>query len=96
VMAEGSVVTSGPATPAAFAAGRRWRCTAVVRGAAERAAATLVGSGVEARAADVDTVAFALEAGQTAVGPAVAILAAAGIEVERAGFDPPWPAQLIG
>jgi ABC-2 type transport system ATP-binding protein len=95
VLADGSLAASGPATPAAFSAGRAWRCAAVCRGAAERAAAVLAAAGLEARAADADAVSFVLDPGRSSVGPAVATLAAAGIEVERAGFDPPWPAQLI-
>jgi ABC-type multidrug transport system ATPase subunit len=95
VLAEGSLVASGPATPAAFSSGRAWRCGAVCRGAAERAVTALAAAGLDAAATDPDAVSFVLERGGSSVGSAVAVLAAAGIDVEQAGFSPPWPAQLI-
>ncbi len=95
VLAEGSLTASGPATPAAFSDGRGWRCVAVCRGAAERAVTALAAARLTAAAIDADAVSFVLEHGRSSVGSAVAVLAAAGIDVEQAGFSPPWPAQLI-
>jgi len=95
VLAEGSLTASGPANPAAFSADRAWRCVAVCRGAAERAVAALAAARLDATAIDADAVSFVLAHGCSSVGPAVAVLSAASIDVEQAGFSPPWPAQLI-
>jgi hypothetical protein len=55
----------------------------------------LAAARLTAAAIDADAVSFVLEHGRSSVGSAVAVLAAAGIDVEQAGFSPPWPAQLI-
>lgn len=95
VLAEGRLVASGPADPAAFADGRPWRCRAVCRENAERAAAVLKAAGIMAAAAEGDWVSFSVGGSRPGIAPAAAALAAAGIDVEWAGFDPPWPAQLV-
>ena len=95
VLSEGRLVASGPATPDGLAAGRTWRCAMVCRGAAEaaaRAAAGLVGEG---RCEDGDRLTFAIDLRRTSLGAVVTAVVQAGIAVESAGFDPPWPAQLI-
>lgn len=95
VLAEGRLVASGPAIPDGLAAGRSWRCAMVCRGAAEaaaRAVATLAG---EVRFEDGDRLTFTIDSRRTSLGAAVAAAVQAGIAVESAGFDPPWPAQLI-
>ncbi|MCE9632483.1 MAG: ABC transporter ATP-binding protein [Planctomycetia bacterium] len=95
VLDEGRLVASGPAEPASFAAGRTWECAIVCRGAAEAAVRVLVTIVADARAVDGDTVAFTLDAAKGTLADAVAALVRAGIAVEQAGFDPPWPAQLL-
>jgi ABC-type multidrug transport system ATPase subunit len=95
VLAEGRLVASGPAEPAAFATGRSWRCRAVCRGSAERAIAALRAAGVTAPRVEGDALAFEVDAARPWIAAATAALAAAGIDVEWLGFDPPWPAQLL-
>jgi len=96
VLAEGRLVASGPADPAAFATGRTWRCRALCRGAAERAVAVLEAAGVTAASGEGDAVMFSVAGARAGIGPAAAALAAAGIDVAWVGFDPPWAAQLTG
>jgi ABC-2 type transport system ATP-binding protein len=96
VLAEGRLVASGPAEPAAFATGRSWRCRAVCRGSAEQAIAALRAAGVTRPRVDGDAVTFEVDAARPWIAAAAAALAAAGIDVEWIGFDPPWPAQLLG
>ena len=96
VLAEGRLVASGPADPAAFATGRTWRCRALCRGAAERAVAVLEAAGVTAASGEGDAVMFSVAGQRAGIGPAAAALAAAGIDVAWVGFDPPWAAQLTG
>jgi len=96
VLAEGRLVASGPADPAAFATGRSWRCRALCHGAAERAVAVLEAAGVTAASVEGDAVMFSVAGQRAGIGPAAAALAAAGIDVAWVGFDPPWAAQLTG
>lgn len=95
VLADGRLVASGPATPDGIAAGRTWRCALVCRGAAEAAARAVAGHVGEIRVEDGDRLTFTVDSGRTSLGAVVATVAQAGITVESAGFDPPWPAQLI-
>lgn len=95
VLAEGRLVASGPATPDGLAAGRSWRCAMVCRGAAEAAARAVAGLVGESRCEDGDRLTFAIDLRRTSLGAVVAAVVQAGIAVESAGFDPPWPAQLI-
>jgi len=95
VLEDGRLRAVGRAVPGAFAAGRSWRCAAVCRDAAEAAARALSGRVSEIQVEDGDRVRFALDPRQTSLGAVVAGLAQAGIVVESAGFDPPWPAQLL-
>lgn len=95
VLAEGRLVVSGPHEPAAFGASRGWRCTVVCHGAAD-AAVRVVGTLVEeARAIDGDTVAIVLDPARGDLADVVAAVVRAGLRVAAAGFDPPWPAQLV-
>lgn len=95
VLAEGRLIASGPAEPAAFATGRPWRCRAVCRGSADQAIAALRSAGVTAPRVEGDALAFEVAPARPGIAAAAAALAAAGIDVEWMGFDPPWPAQLL-
>jgi ABC-2 type transport system ATP-binding protein len=95
VVREGRLVAEGPLEPAAFAAGRAWTCVVVCRGAAERVVGTVEAIAADARAVDCDTVVFTISGERAHVGAVVAAIVRAGFVVERAGFDPPWPAQLL-
>ena len=95
VLAEGRLVASGPATPEGIAAGRSWRCAMVCRGTAAAAARAVAGLVGETSVEDDDRLTFAVDPRRTSLGAVVAAAAQAGIAVESAGFDPPWPAQLI-
>lgn len=95
VLREGRLETAGLADPGAFAAGRTWTYAIVCRGAAEAAARVLEQLGGGARAVDADTVTITVDSERSAPADAVAAVVRAGIAVERAGYQPPWPAQLI-
>ena len=95
VVHEGRLVASGPCEPSAFAAGRSWRCVIVCRGAAEAAVRVLATIVSDARAVESDTVAITLDATRDTLADAVAAVVRAGFAVEHAGFEPPWPAQLL-
>jgi len=111
VLAEGRLVHQGPATFAAFSAGRAWRYRLHCPGQAE-AAAALIGRLVgqlagqladEVEALDATIVDCTIEfppAATTGSGPGtlseiIATLVRAGIAVEAAGLHPHWTAQLI-
>ena len=95
VLREGRLETAGLADPGAFAAGRTWTYAIVCRGAAEAAARVLEQRGGGVRAVDADTVTITVDSERSAPADAVAAVVRAGIAVERAGYQPPWPAQLI-
>jgi kynurenine formamidase len=95
VLREGRLETAGPADPGAFAAGRTWTYAIVCRGAAEAAARVLEQRGGGVRAVDADTVTIMVDSERSGPADAVAAVVRAGIAVERAGYQPPWPAQLI-
>lgn len=93
VLAEGRLVASGPSSPAAFP-GRTWTHRITCPGRAAEAVRVIGPLVVEAAADDEDTVACRHD---PARGPFAAIVAAAvkaGIPIEAATFEPPWPAQL--
>jgi ABC-type multidrug transport system ATPase subunit len=92
---EGRLLAAGPANPAAFAAGQPWRCTVVCRGSAGPAAAVVRDLLGACDCDDPDRVTFALDASRPSLGAIVGAIAAAGIGVESAGYDPPWPAQVL-
>lgn len=95
VLADGRLVAAGPATPDGIGAGRTWRCALVCRNAAEAAARAVAGHVAEIRVEDGDRLTFRVDSRRTSLGAVVAAATQAGIAVESAGFDPPWPAQLI-
>ncbi len=95
VLDEGRLTASGPAEPAAFAAGRRWRYALVCRAAAERAAAVVGRVAGACEVEEPDRVAFELDPAGVSLGGVVVAVEQAGIAVESAGFDPPWTAQLV-
>ncbi len=111
VLGEGRLLQEGPATFAAFAAGRAWRYRLHCPGQAEAAAALIGRLGSQyagqladrAEALDATIVACTLElppAATTGSGPetfseVVATLVRAGIAVEAAGLHPHWTEQLV-
>jgi len=96
VLDEGRLIASGPADPAAFAAGRTWRHALVCRGAASRAARVIEGLLGACECEEPDRVMLAIDPSGLSLGAVVAALVQAGISVESVGFDPPWPAQVMG
>ena len=99
VLDHGRIVEQGPATFAAFSAGRSWRYRFRCPGRAE-AAAALIGRLVDrVEAGDADTLDCTLPAGRQASGQAVSTiirtLVEAGIPVEEARLHPVWTAQLL-
>lgn len=96
VLEEGRLRAVGRAEPAAFTAPGAWRCAIVCRGAAGAAARVVDGLVMEARVEDGDRLRFGLDPRRTSLGAVVLAVAQAGIVVESAAFDPPWPAQLLG
>ena len=96
VLDEGRLIASGPADPAAFAAGRTWRHALVCRGAASRAARVIEGLLGACECEEPDRVIFAIDPAGSSLGAVIATLVQAGIGVESVGFDPPWPAQVMG
>jgi ABC-2 type transport system ATP-binding protein len=95
VLREGRLVAEGPADPAAFA-GRTWTHRLVCPGRADEAVQVIGPLVVEASAADADTVTCRHDPSGGAFAAVVAAVVRAGIDVDQAGFDPPWPAQLLG
>ena len=96
VLAEGRLVVAGPSDPAMFTGGRTWRCAMACRGTASRAAHVVRGLLGACDCEEPDRVTFAIDPARRSLGSVVAAVAEAGIGVEWAGFDPPWPAQLLG
>lgn len=95
VLDEGRLIASGPADPAAFAAGRTWRHALVCRGAASRAARVIGGLLGACECEEPDRVVIAVDPAGVSLGAVIAALVQAGIGVESVGFDPPWPAQVM-
>ena len=96
VLDEGRLRAAGPAEPAAFAAERPWRYAVVCRGAAARAAQVVRGVVGSCECEEPDRVVFSLDDAHASLGAVVGAIAEAGIGVEWAGYDPPWPAQVMG
>lgn len=94
VLREGRIVAAGPADPAAFP-GRTWTHRVECPGRAADAV-RVIGPIVEEAAADDATVTCRHDPARGPFGDVVAALVMAGIPVEAAVFDPPWPAQLLG
>jgi ABC-2 type transport system ATP-binding protein len=94
VLREGRLVAAGPAAPAAFP-GRTWTRRLVCPGRADAAAEAIGTLVVEAVATDADTVTCRHDPAGGPFAAVVAALVRAGIPVEQATFDPPWPAQLL-
>jgi ABC-2 type transport system ATP-binding protein len=95
VLREGRLVATGPAEPASFAAGRRWRHRIECPGAAPAAARALAARGIEATASDPSALIVVHDPARGPFADLLASLVADGIPVESATFDPPWPAQLL-
>lgn len=95
VMREGRIVAEGPADPAAFGAGRRFRYRLTCRGRAEDAARAIGRLAADATAVDLDHVEAVIDPAALPPSRLVAAVVAAGFEVEAAGFHPSWTAQLL-
>ena len=95
VMAEGRLVASGPADPVAFP-GRTWTRRIECPGRAADAV-RLIGPLVEeAAAVDESQLTCRHDPARGAFADVIIALVRAGMPVEAAAFDPPWPAQLVG
>lgn len=95
VLHEGRLVAAGPHDRLSFAAGRRWACRLVCPGAAEAAVRVLGPLAADAHALDPDLLACRVDSSRASLAEMVATLVRAGVVVEQAAFDPPWPAQLL-
>jgi len=95
VMREGRIVVEGPADPAAFGEGRRFRYRLTCRGRAEDAARGIRGLAANVTAVDLDHVEAVIDPATTPPSRLVAAVVAASIPVEAAGFHPSWTAQLL-
>lgn len=95
VLAEGRLVAAGPADPAAFA-GRTWTRRIACPGCAAEAVRAIGPLVAEAVAIDDDALTCRHDPARGPFAEVIAALVKAGIAVEAAVFDPPWPAQLIG
>ena len=94
VLREGRLVESGPADPAAFP-GRTWTHRIACPGRGGDAVRLIGPLVVEAAAVDDGVVACRHDPARVPFADVIAALVKAGIPVEAAGFDPPWPAQLL-
>jgi len=95
VLREGRLIATGPADPAACAPGRRWRHRIACPGAAVAAVRALAARGIEATAPDASSLVIVHDPTHGPFADVLAILFRDGIPVESAGYDPPWPAQLL-
>jgi ABC-2 type transport system ATP-binding protein len=95
VLREGRLVADGLADPAAFA-GRTWTHQLVCPGRADDAARVIGPLVVEVTVSDADRVTCRHDPACGPFADVVAAVVRAGIGVEQAGFDPPWPAQVLG
>jgi ABC-2 type transport system ATP-binding protein len=95
VLREGRLVATGGNDRRDFEAGRRWDCRLVTPGSAAAATRVLAAVAADARGIDDDTVACTIDPGRATLADLVAAVVRAGLVVEQAGFDPPWPAQLL-
>jgi ABC-2 type transport system ATP-binding protein len=95
VLAEGRLVAAGPADPAAFP-GRSWTRRIACPGRAAEAVRAIGPFVVEAVALDDDVLTCRHDPARGPFADVLAALVRAGLPVEAAAFDPPWPAQLVG
>jgi ABC-2 type transport system ATP-binding protein len=103
VLAEGRVVHQGPATFAAFSAGRAWRYRLHFAGQAEAAAVVIRRLADRVEALDATILDCTLESPPVAtqgsqrvtLAEIVTALVRAGIAVEAAGLHPHWTEQLV-
>jgi len=95
VLDEGRLVACGPADPAAFP-GRTWTRRLRCPGRAAEAARVIAPLVVESDVIDDGVLVCRHDPARGAFSDVVGAIVRAGIAVESVGFDPPWPAQLIG
>jgi ABC-2 type transport system ATP-binding protein len=95
VLREGRLVAAAAHDRRHFETDRRWNCRLVTPGSAAAAVHVLAAVAAEAHAIDGDAVACRIDPGRATLADLVAAVVRAGLAVEQAGFDPPWPAQLL-
>ena len=95
VLREGRLVAAGANDRRDFEAGRQWACRLGCPGGAAAAARVLAPLVEDVHATDDHTVTCRHDPRRGTLADLVAALVRAGVPVERAGFDPPWPAQLL-
>jgi len=103
VLEEGRIIGQGPATFAAFAAGRAWRYRLRCEGQAEEAAAAVGRLADRVEVADADTLDCTVSCGAASRPHGIARVTAglvetavrAGVAVTAAGLHPPWTVQLL-
>ena len=95
ILREGRLVATGANDRGAFQAGREWTFRLECPASAAAGVRVLTGITADARAIDDDTVLCRPDPRRATLADIVATLVRAGVPVEQAGFDPPWPAQLL-
>lgn len=95
VLRDGRLVAAGGNDRRDFEAGRQWSCRLGCPGHAAAAARVLVPLVEDVRAIDDDTLTCRCDPRLATLADLVAALVHAGLPVEQAAFDPPWPAQLL-
>ncbi|MFM7109204.1 MAG: ATP-binding cassette domain-containing protein [Planctomycetaceae bacterium] len=90
---EGRLAAAGPNDPAAFP-GRTWTHRLACPGRAAEAVRAIGPLVAEAAASDEGTLTCRHDPARCRFADVVAALVRAGVPVEAAAFDPPWPAQL--
>jgi hypothetical protein len=99
VLAEGRLLHDGPATFAAFSAGRPWRYRLHCPGQSETAASVVGQMTTRREVCDANTLDCTLICGKESSRPPIAeiieALVRAGIAVEEVGLHPHWTEQLL-
>ena len=95
VLAAGRLVSHGPAVAAAFECTRGWARRITCPAAAAPAAVVLRRLGVDASVIDDDMLDCRHDPLVLSFSELITALVGAGIAIEAAGFQPPWPAQLL-
>lgn len=91
----GRLAAHGPAVASVFERNRVWTRRITCPASATQAANVLRRLGVDATPIDDDTLDSRHDPRRMPFGDLLSALVNAGIDIESAGFQPPWPAQLI-